>query len=69
MTGTAPDWPSVGSGLVDRPVFDFTEVFDDDYLYFYGPQLEEVSAAQAECPIAHSLSAASSRSPGPAAAP
>jgi SAM-dependent methyltransferase len=33
---------------VDQPVFDFTDVFDDDYLYFYGPQLEEVSDTQAE---------------------
>ena len=28
------DGPSVGSGPVEQPVFDFTEVFDDDYLYF-----------------------------------
>lgn len=48
MPGTAPTGQSVGSGLVDQPVFDFTDLFDDDYLYFYGPQLEEVSDAQAE---------------------
>ena len=31
-----------------RPVFEFSEVFNEDYLYFYGPQLEAVSDAQAE---------------------
>ena len=30
------------------PVFEFSEVFNEDYLYFYGPQLEAVSDAQAE---------------------
>ena len=30
------------------PVFEFAEVFNDDYLYFYGPDLEAVSDAQAE---------------------
>ena len=30
------------------PLFEFSEVFDDDYLYFYGPDLEVVSDAQAE---------------------
>ncbi len=31
-----------------EPVFEFSEVFNEDYLYFYGPQLEAVSDAQAE---------------------
>ncbi|HEU4908068.1 MAG TPA: class I SAM-dependent methyltransferase, partial [Propionibacteriaceae bacterium] len=31
-----------------EPVFEFSEVFDADYLYFYGPHLEAVSDAQAE---------------------
>ena len=31
-----------------EPVFEFSEVFDEDYLYFYGPQLEAVSDSQAE---------------------
>ena len=30
------------------PVFEFSEVFDEDYLYFYGLQLEAVSDAQTE---------------------
>ena len=30
------------------PVFEFSEVFNEDYLYFYGPDLEGVSDAQAE---------------------
>ena len=30
------------------PVFEFSEVFNEDYLYFYGPELEAVSDAQAE---------------------
>ena len=30
------------------PVFEFTEVFNEDYLHFYGPQLEAVSNGQAE---------------------
>jgi hypothetical protein len=29
-------------------VFEFSEVFNEDYLYFYGPQLEAVSDAEAE---------------------
>jgi ubiquinone/menaquinone biosynthesis C-methylase UbiE len=33
---------------VTGPVFEFSEVFDEDYIYFYGPQLEAVSDAQAE---------------------
>jgi ubiquinone/menaquinone biosynthesis C-methylase UbiE len=33
---------------VTGPVFEFSEVFNEDYLYFYGPQLEAVSDAQAE---------------------
>jgi SAM-dependent methyltransferase len=33
---------------VTGPVFEFSEVFNDDYLYFYGPELEAVSDAQAE---------------------
>jgi ubiquinone/menaquinone biosynthesis C-methylase UbiE len=32
---------------VTEPVFEFSEVFDADYLYFYGPYLEAVSDAQA----------------------
>jgi ubiquinone/menaquinone biosynthesis C-methylase UbiE len=32
---------------VTEPVFEFSEVFDTDYLYFYGPHLEAVSDAQA----------------------
>jgi ubiquinone/menaquinone biosynthesis C-methylase UbiE len=34
--------------VVAGPVFEFSEVFNEDYLYFYGPQLEVVSDAQAE---------------------
>ena len=34
--------------MVTGPVFESSEVFDEDYLYFYGPQLEAVSDAQAE---------------------
>ncbi len=30
------------------PEFEFSEVFDDDYLYFYGPQLAAVSETHAE---------------------
>jgi ubiquinone/menaquinone biosynthesis C-methylase UbiE len=33
---------------VSQPVFDFGEMFDDDYLYFYGPMLAEASAGDAE---------------------
>jgi SAM-dependent methyltransferase len=33
---------------VTGPVFEFSEVFNEDYLYFYGPELEAVSDAQAE---------------------
>jgi ubiquinone/menaquinone biosynthesis C-methylase UbiE len=33
---------------VTGPVFEFSEVFNEDYLYFYGPQLEAVSDAEAE---------------------
>jgi cyclopropane fatty-acyl-phospholipid synthase-like methyltransferase len=33
---------------VTGPVFEFSEVFDKDYLYFYGPHLEAVSDAQTE---------------------
>jgi ubiquinone/menaquinone biosynthesis C-methylase UbiE len=33
---------------VTGPVFEFSEVFNDDYLYFYGPDLEKISDAQAE---------------------
>jgi len=33
---------------VAEPVFDVSEVFDDDYLYFYEPRLAEVSDADAE---------------------
>jgi SAM-dependent methyltransferase len=33
---------------VTGPVFEFSEVFDEDYLYFYGPQLEAVSDTQAD---------------------
>jgi cyclopropane fatty-acyl-phospholipid synthase-like methyltransferase len=33
---------------VTGPVFEFSEVFNEDYLYFYGPDLEAVSDAQAE---------------------
>jgi ubiquinone/menaquinone biosynthesis C-methylase UbiE len=33
---------------VTGPVFEFSEVFNEDYLYFYGPQLEAVSDADAE---------------------
>jgi len=33
---------------VTEPVFESSEVFDADYLYFYGPDLEAVSDAQAE---------------------
>jgi ubiquinone/menaquinone biosynthesis C-methylase UbiE len=36
------------AAVVTGPVFEFSEVFNDDYLYFYGPDLEEVSDAQAE---------------------
>ena len=31
-----------------EPIFEFSEVFDGDYLYFYSPHLEAVSDAQAE---------------------
>jgi ubiquinone/menaquinone biosynthesis C-methylase UbiE len=34
--------------VVTGPVFEFSEVFNEDYLYFYGPQLEAVSDAQTE---------------------
>jgi ubiquinone/menaquinone biosynthesis C-methylase UbiE len=34
--------------LVTGPIFEFSEVFNEEYLYFYGPQLEAVSDAQAE---------------------
>jgi cyclopropane fatty-acyl-phospholipid synthase-like methyltransferase len=34
--------------VVTGPVFEFSEVFNEDYLYFYGPELEAVSDAQAE---------------------
>jgi hypothetical protein len=34
--------------VVTGPVFGFSEVFNQDYLYFYGPQLGAVSDAQAE---------------------
>ena len=30
------------------PVFEFSEVFDEDYLYFYAPRLEAVSDAHTE---------------------
>ena len=30
------------------PVFDFDDMFDEDYLYFYGPMLENVSDADAD---------------------
>jgi cyclopropane fatty-acyl-phospholipid synthase-like methyltransferase len=33
---------------VSGPVFDFEDVFDEAYLYFYEPRLEEASAADAE---------------------
>jgi ubiquinone/menaquinone biosynthesis C-methylase UbiE len=33
---------------VTEPVFEFSEVFDAGYLYFYSPHLEAVSDAQAE---------------------
>jgi cyclopropane fatty-acyl-phospholipid synthase-like methyltransferase len=33
---------------VTGPVFEFSEVFDEDYLYFYAPHLEAVSDAHAE---------------------
>jgi ubiquinone/menaquinone biosynthesis C-methylase UbiE len=33
---------------VSGPVFEFPEVFDEDYLYFYGPQLEAASDAQTQ---------------------
>jgi ubiquinone/menaquinone biosynthesis C-methylase UbiE len=33
---------------VTGPVFEFSEVFNEDYLYFYGPDLEGASDAQAE---------------------
>jgi ubiquinone/menaquinone biosynthesis C-methylase UbiE len=36
------------SAVVTGPVFEFSEVFNDDYLYFYGPDLEAVSDSQAE---------------------
>jgi SAM-dependent methyltransferase len=35
----------VGGSVYD---FDFDDVFDEDYLYFYGPQLESVSDANAD---------------------
>jgi ubiquinone/menaquinone biosynthesis C-methylase UbiE len=33
---------------VTGPVFEFSEVFDEDYLYFYAPRLEAVSDAHTE---------------------
>jgi cyclopropane fatty-acyl-phospholipid synthase-like methyltransferase len=33
---------------VTEPVFEFSEVFNVDYLFFYGPELEAVSDAEAE---------------------
>lgn len=36
------------AAVVTGPVFEFSEVFDEDYLYFYGPHLEAVSDAQTE---------------------
>jgi ubiquinone/menaquinone biosynthesis C-methylase UbiE len=33
---------------VTGPAFEFSEVFNEDYLYFYGPDLEGISDAQAE---------------------
>jgi 2-polyprenyl-3-methyl-5-hydroxy-6-metoxy-1,4-benzoquinol methylase len=33
---------------VTGPVFEFSEVFNEDYLYFYCPDLEKVSDAHAE---------------------
>jgi ubiquinone/menaquinone biosynthesis C-methylase UbiE len=36
------------AAVVTEPVFEFSEVFDADYLYFYGPHLEADSDAQAE---------------------
>jgi SAM-dependent methyltransferase len=36
------------AAVVTEPIFEFSEVFDADYLYFYAPHLEAVSDAQAE---------------------
>jgi len=36
------------AAVVTGPVFEFSEVFDEDYLYFYGPHLDAVSDAQTE---------------------
>ena len=33
---------------MSEPPFDFDEVFDDDYMYFYGPRLAEVGDTDAE---------------------
>lgn len=33
--------------MEDAP-FDFDQVFDDDYLYFYGPRLENVADGDAD---------------------
>jgi SAM-dependent methyltransferase len=48
-----PDWagsvtPYLESPLVSEPRFDVAQVFDEDYLYFYGPSLEEVSEADTD---------------------
>ena len=40
--------PCPYAAVVTGPVFEFSEVFDEDYLYFYGPHLEAVSDAQTE---------------------
>jgi ubiquinone/menaquinone biosynthesis C-methylase UbiE len=40
--------PDLESPPVADPRFDVEEVFDEDYLYFYGPLLEEVSDADAD---------------------
>jgi hypothetical protein len=33
---------------VSGPVFDFADVFNEGYLYFYEPRLEETNDADAE---------------------
>jgi len=36
------------AAVVTEPIFEFSEVFDGDYLYFYSPHLETVSDTQTE---------------------
>jgi ubiquinone/menaquinone biosynthesis C-methylase UbiE len=40
--------PTVESASVSEPVFDFDEMFDEDYLYFYGPLLTEAAEGDAD---------------------